>query len=303
MERFAPVSGPAAAIFGGLAVFLVIWWLGEMIARLPRARRSLDDGGPPPNVVDAVGLRVPVEWLMSSPLRPSLEETAAKLDSKLVYAGRPFGGVTGMEYISLLLVSSILGFVVFTALFSLASGSPIAGLAAGMLLGILPSFYFWVLADDRMQNRSEAVSREFPYFLDLVVMTQQAQATLPESLRLYAAAAPSGVMSEEIEQTLKDMNLGAGLIEALRRLEQRINAEEVVRVVRAMIQGEIEGSNRLELLREHARDLRFRRWENAERASEKLKAKIVMPAMLIVTSILLLVLAPAIVEMTAGGLF
>lgn len=303
MQQFSYIFGPAAAVIGGISVFLLIWWVGEVIARLPRAHRAAGDGGPLPNVVDRVGLRTPVEWLMNSSLRSSVAETAAKLDEKLVFAGRPFGGVTGLEYVCLLISASIIGFLVFALLFGLASGSVIAGLAAGSMLGVLPSLYFWVLADDRVQSRTEAISREFPYFLDLVVMTQQAQATLPESLRLYAAAAPGGVMSEEIEQTLKDVNLGAGLIEALRRLEQRIRAEEVIRVIRAMIQGEIEGSNRLELLREHARDLRFRRWEKAERTSEKLKAKIVMPAMLIVAAILLLVLAPAITEMTSGGLF
>jgi tight adherence protein C len=110
-------------------------------------------------------------------------------------------------------------------------------------------------------------------------------------------------MSEEIERTLKDVALGTGMIEALQRLERRMTAEEVIRVIRAVIQGEVEGSNRVELLREHARDLRFRRWEKADRASEKLKAKIVMPAMMIVVSILLLVLAPAIVEMMSSGMF
>lgn len=304
VEQYAASFGPAAAILAGLSAFAIVWWIGDQIERLPRVYRADGDGGPPPNIVDRAGLRVPVEWLLASArMRPLLEEAGASLDAKLIYAGRPFGGVTGLEYISLLVVSGLIGLVGLFLLFTLASGSLLTGLAAGIVLGLLAPAYLWVLADDRMESRTQAISREFPYFLNLVVMTQQAQATLVESFRLYAEAAPGGVMSEEIEQMLKDVNLGAGLIEALRRLEQRIRAEEVIRVIRAMIQGEIEGSNRLELLREHARDLRFRRWESAERASEKLKAKIVMPAMLIVASILLLVLAPAITEMTTGGFF
>ncbi|TBY70990.1 type II secretion system F family protein [Rhizobium leguminosarum bv. viciae] len=249
--------GLIAVVFAGITAALFVWWIGDMLGSIQVVRRSAGGDGPPPNIVDSIGMRTPVEFV----------------------------------------------FVVLGLLFGIASGSVIGGLVAGLILGLIPSIYFWVVADDKAQDRKERISREFPYFLDLVVMTQQAQATLPESLRLYAEAAPGTVMSEEIEQTLKDVALGTGMIEALQRLERRMTAEEVIRVIRAVIQGEVEGSNRVELLREHARDLRFRRWEKADRASEKLKAKIVMPAMMIVVSILLLVLAPAIVEMMSSGMF
>ncbi|WP_181708496.1 type II secretion system F family protein [Chthonobacter rhizosphaerae] len=296
----ALLLAPILAVVGGSAVALFVWWIEDFFAWVPAARRTAGGEGPPPNIVDSLGLRTPVEFVMAS-TGTALDDLAAKVDQKLVYAGRPFGGVTGREYVALLLVTSAIGAPILGVLFGLASGNLLFGVIGGLFFGLMPAIYFWVYADDRMQNRKERLSQEFPYFLDLVVMTQQAQATLPESLRLYAEAAPGTVMAEEIDQTLKDIALGTGVIEALQRLERRVVAEEVVRVIRAVIQGEIEGSNRLELLREHARDLRFRRWERAERASEVLKAKIVMPAMMIVVAILLLVLAPALVEMT--GMF
>lgn len=295
MPALAPV------VLAGVTAALLVWWIGDLLGSVRTVRRSAGGEGPPPNIVDKVGMRTPVEFLIER-FGPSLAGPGAGIDRKLVYAGRPFGGVSGVEYVALLVAIGVLGFVLFTVLFAMASGSLIGGLVAGCLFGAMPPIYLWVTADDRMQNRAEQLSREFPYFLDLVVMTQQAQATLPESLRLYAEAAPGTIMAEEVEQTLKDVALGTGLIESLQRLERRVKAEEVVRVIRALIQGELEGSNRLELLREHAKDLRFRRWEKADRASETLKAKIVMPAMLIVVSILLLVLAPAIVEMTSSGM-
>ncbi|TAX04438.1 type II secretion system F family protein (plasmid) [Rhizobium leguminosarum] len=293
---------PIAITFAGITAALFVWWIGDMLGSIQVVRRSAGGDGPPPNIVDSIGMRTPVEFVLTH-FEPLLADYGGQLEQKLIYGGRPFGGVTGREYIALLVVLSLFGFIVLGLLFGIASGSVIGGLVAGLILGLIPANYFWVVADDKAQDRKERISREFPYFLDLVVMTQQAQATLPESLRLYAEAAPGTVMSEEIEQTLKDVALGTGMIEALQRLERRMTAEEVIRVIRAVIQGEVEGSNRVELLREHARDLRFRRWEKADRASEKLKAKIVMPAMMIVVSILLLVLAPAIVEMMSSGMF
>ena len=294
--------GVMAAVLAGLTVALAVWWLGDLMGAVAVVRRSEGGDGPPPNIVDRLGLRTPVEFVIAKFGSP-LAGFGDQLEQKLIYAGRPFGGITGIEYAALLVVSSLLGFTVLGLLFGLATGSVLGGVAGGLIIGFLPAVYFWVVADDRMQNRRLQLSREFPYFLDLVVMTLQAQATLPESLKLYAEAARGTVMQEEVEQVMKAVALGPGLVEALRRLESRIPADEVLRVIRAMIQGETEGSNRLELLREHARDLRFRRWEKADRASEKLRAKIVMPAMLIVVSILLLVLAPAIVEMTTSGMF
>lgn len=292
----------APAVVAGITAALLALWIGDLLGSVKVSRRSANGETPPPNLVDKLGLRMPVELLLDR-FGDALAGTAADIDRKLVFAGRPFGGISGREYVALIVVSGALGFVVLAILFGIASRSPLGALAAGCFFGALPPVYLWLAADDRMQTRAEQLSREFPYFLDLLVMTQQAQATLPESLRLYAEAAPGTVMSEEVEQTLKDVALGTGLIEALQRLERRIKASEVVRVIRAMIQGELEGSNRLELLRDHAKDLRFQRWERADRSSETLKAKIVMPAMLIVTSILLLVLAPAIVEMTQSGMF
>lgn len=293
---------PISAVLAGLAVAFLAWWFADLAAKAAAVRRSFVGQPPPPNLVDSLGLRNPVEFVLAR-FNGLIAGPGRTIDQKLVYAGRPFGGITGEEYIALVAVMAVIGALLLGVLFGLALGNPIGGFLAGLILGLLPAVYFWVLVDDRVHNRRDRISREFPYFLDLVVMTQQAQATLPESLRLYAEAAPDTAMAEEIDQVLKDVGLGTGVIEALQRLERRLTAEEVVRVIRAVIQGEIEGSNRLELLREHARDLRFRRWEKAERASEQLRAKIVMPAMMIVVSILLLVLAPAVVEMTTSGMF
>ncbi|MBP2448371.1 hypothetical protein JOH51_005879 [Rhizobium leguminosarum] len=63
---------------------------------------------------------------------------------------------------------SLFGFILLGVLFGIASGSIIGGLVAGLI----PTIYFWVVADDKMQDRKERISREFPCFLDLVVMTR-----------------------------------------------------------------------------------------------------------------------------------
>ena len=90
----------------------------------------------------------------------------------------------------------------------------IAAVIVGLITGVL--LYFWTesvkneqvayafmrLQPDRKVTRGQAITPD---------MTQQAQATLPESLRLYAEAAPGTVMSEEIDQTLKDVALGTGM--------------------------------------------------------------------------------------------
>jgi len=57
------------------------------------------------------------------------------------------------------------------------------------------------------------------------------------------------------------------------------------------------------VLREQSANLRFRRTQVAERAAEELKVKLQGPAMLMMVSVLMLILGPAIVEMLGSGVF
>ncbi|MGO7867555.1 type II secretion system F family protein, partial [Rhizobium ruizarguesonis] len=74
--------------------------------------------------VDSIGMRTPVEFVLTH-FETLLADYVAQLEQKLIYGGRPFGGVTGREYIALLVVLSLVGFVVLGLLFGIATSPPI----------------------------------------------------------------------------------------------------------------------------------------------------------------------------------
>lgn len=242
------------------------------------------------------GLVTLVTYLFGSTLAPS----AVSYDRKLLLAGRPWGGISGAEYLATAIGLGTCAASALFLMFAAAAHSILVGIGAAFVGIVIATTLTITLVDGRVADRQATISREFPYFLDLLIMTQRAQATLRDSLELYASAAPGTAMAQEIESTLKDISMGTGVISAMERLSDRVPSPEVVRTLQAIVQGEREGSNRLMLLSEHATDIRFRRWEAAESAGEKLKTKVSMPTMLIVVSVLFLVLAPAFVGMISG---
>ena len=232
--------------------------------------------------------------------RLPVEASVSTLDRKLVLAGSP-GGINGYEYLSMIEFVTLAAFVFLLLFLGAASGlSLVLVIFSAFVAGIILFIGFeWL--NGKVSSRRKYISRQFPYFLDLSVMTMDAGSTFLESVDIYTRDNIDNALSEELNMMSSEINMGKTLDDALVNFEHRISAEEVQNCLRAIRQGQKMGTPLTKVLRDEAENLRFKRSQLAERAAEEMKVKLQGPAMLLMISVLLLVLGPALVEMLESG--
>jgi pilus assembly protein TadC len=235
---------------------------------------------------------------------PSLTE---KLDRQLTFAGRPYGGVNGQQYLAAAIILSVLiGGVVglFFALNALINGQPMmATLVRWWVFGAGFILIFLVMDPGSAAKRNSAeIEREFPFFLDLAVLVVQAGGTPRKALTKYVEAAPGTPLSREIAITAKDAD-ATSFEDALYRMIDRVEATSVKSILKNLAQGERSSGEAEAFYTDQAEELRYLREEMASRAAERLRTNIVMPVFLMLMSIIIASLAPTIVSIRSQGFF
>ena len=213
------------------------------------------------------------------------------------------GEMSAAEFIAIIQIISFACFLLFFILFTLIAGfAPLLWFFA-VLIAVLFYWLGYVWLDSEVDDRRVALSRQFPYFLDLAVMTMESGSSFMETLEFYVRDNPEQVLAEEMQMVIGEMRMGKTISESLVSLKNRIASEDVKNTVNALLQGQSLGTPLGQVLRNQADAMRFRRSQMAERIAEELKVKLQGPAMLMVISVLILILAPAFLETTQGGLF
>lgn len=232
---------------------------------------------------------------------------AARIDQDLMFAGRPYGGVSGKHYLAAAMILGVLigaGIGAFFALNALATGgNPVdRGLrwwffGAGIVLA-----YLIIDVSSAAKKNSDAIEREFPFFLDLAVLVVQAGGTPRKALSKYVEAAPGTPLSREIAITAKDAD-ATSFDAALHRMIDRVQPSSVKTILKNLAQGERSSGEAEAFYSDQADELRYLREEMANRAAERLKTNIVMPVFIMLMSIIVAALAPTIVSIRGQGFF
>ena len=230
-----------------------------------------------------------------------LDTFASSIDRKLVLAGSPGKGLSGYEYISIVELIGAVIFLFFLFAFSLISNISVTVFILILFISLTVTWIGFGWLSNQVTIRRKTISRLFPYFLDLSVMTMEAGTSFLETVDIYIRDNPANALTEELTMMSSEVSMGTTFDEALINFEHRISAEEVQNTLRAIRQGQKMGTPLANVLRDQAEAVRFKRTQNAERTAEEMKVKLQGPAMLLMVSVLLLILGPAVVEMTQGG--
>jgi len=214
-----------------------------------------------------------------------------------------FGGRYGDTYaLERLLVMKFLlggaGFVASIFLFSSVSGLQRVFLTA-LLTGsgfIVPD----VLVARRGRKRQEEIELAMPDTLDQVTMALEAglgfEAALSRTARVGA-----GPLAEELNRTLREIQLGIPREQALRKLAERTDVPDLDSLVLAVVQSERYGLGIGQVLRVQSEELRERRRQRAEEQALKIPVKIIFPLVFcIFPTVFIVLLAPAIISGLGG---
>jgi tight adherence protein C len=230
--------------------------------------------------------RFPPDWLEKTHKR--LQETGVGylMTAEQFYAVRVFSAA----------VSLLMGSIVLSAIDSL-------GLFSVLLL-VVGGFYFplvW-LGDVRARRKKE-VLRGLPVYLDFITMAVEAGLNLNGALNQAMDKGPPGPLRNELFMVVRDLRAGVPRADALRRMEKRLEMEEITSFVGTVIQAEKMGARLGSALRVQALQRRTERFQRAEKLAMEAPVKLILPLIVFIFPVTFIVLAfPIVMKFMMEGM-
>jgi tight adherence protein C len=233
------------------------------------------------------------EWLSRWALRVNPRSSTDIVRQRLMAAGlglriTPTGFLAFKGFLALggIFLGSLMG-----------SGKGFGGVLMGAMfigaIGFLGPDYALTL---KSRARKEKVKAELPDALDLLAVSVEAGLGFDASLAKINEHM-EGPLAEEFGLTLSEMRIGEGRQEALKRLAERVDAQELSAFTRAIIQADQLGTSLGRILRVQAADARLRRQAAAEEKAMKAPIKMLFPTVLFIfPAMFLVILGPAILN-------
>ncbi|MFI5360653.1 MAG: type II secretion system F family protein [Elusimicrobiota bacterium] len=193
--------------------------------------------------------------------------------------------------------------------FAVAFGA-IAFLATGEIVTVLFGVVGFFLPDSmfnaRVRARQAGIMRNFPTMVDLMALTIEAgldyMAAIERILKNVRPAQRTE-LENELQKMINEVQLGYSRRDALKRLAMRTGLSEIRSFVGLIIQSDELGTSLVELLRNYAADMRFRRLNKAEKLAAQAATKMLIPLFIFIfPTVFIMMLAPMMKSLMAGGL-
>jgi tight adherence protein C len=217
-----------------------------------------------------------------------------KLEELHMMMGRPLKP-TPLEMLRLKEVLAAGGFVFFY----LGTGSLFLGLF-GLVGFIIPESMFM----GTVRKRQAEIMKSFPSFVDLTALTIEAGLDYMTAIeRIIKNSKVKSELELELGKMIGEVQLGYTRKDALKRFAMRTGIQEIRSFVGLIIQSDELGTSLVELLRNYAADMRFRRLNAAEKLAAQAATKMLIPLFIFIfPTVFILMLAPMMKQLMAGGL-
>jgi tight adherence protein C len=177
--------------------------------------------------------------------------------------------------------------------------NPLMGLMIAAMLGVLGLYIPYMWLRRRVEDRQRRLRRSLPDALDLMAIAVSAGLSL-DSAMLEVVERWESELSQELQQVLTEMQLGASRRQALLNLVERTRLDELRLLVAALLQAEELGANVSQTLSVQAEQLRISRRQLAEEKARKAPIKMIVPLVgFIFPAMFVVLLAPAVLQFMA----
>ncbi|SHM42572.1 tight adherence protein C [Caldanaerovirga acetigignens] len=301
MERIFLPAG-----ISGLAFIAMYITLKFILERRVREKKRLEEiVGTSPVPIREVELSVPIFRRVFKPILKNTARFAVRLlplfdeevlTKKLVEAGRPYN-LSPREFVALkFLLSGFLGVAIYLGL-EITAFPVIQHLALSALGGLGG----WLLPDaflnSLIKKRKENVEKELPEVLDLITVCIEAglgfDGAMTKVVEKY-----SGILSEEMSQVLSEVRMGKPRREALRKMAERLDVDDLSSFVSSVIMAEQLGISMGNVMRVQSREVRNKRRQRIQEAVMKAPIKMLIPiAVFIFPSLFIILLGPAVIQL------
>jgi tight adherence protein C len=267
----------------GVAVFLTFSSVRTLTGEVPIEDREYMDPLPPMlrRAWPAIGFieyhltcRFPPDWLEATHKR--LQETGVGylMSAEQFYAVRVFGAIFAL-FIGSVLLSAVDSFDVMSAIMLLLAGY----------------FFPLIWLRDVRARRQKDVLRALPVYLDFITMAVEAGLNLNGALNQAMDKGPPGPLRNEFYMVVRDLRAGVPRADALRRMEKRLDMDEITSFVGTVIQAEKMGARLGTALRVQALQRRTERFQRAEKLAMEAPVKLILPLIVFIFPVTFIVLA------------
>lgn len=278
-----------AILFVGLSVMLLTYLGQKSVPEVEQDDRTYMDPLPPTLKLIwplVLGVSLLVEMFYAN-------ATLDRVDKKLQRTGVSYM-LNAEQFIALRYVAAI----IFTLLMLVVvlSLRPEKGEVLLVLLATAGGFFFpLVWLEDSRKRREQAVIRSLPVFLDFTTMSVEAGLNLSGALQQAMQKGPDGPLRNEFSIVMRDLRAGVTRAEALKRMAERLDVDDITRFVNAMVQAEKMGSSMAATLRIQSEQRRTERFQRAEKKAMEAPVKLIFPLIVFIFPVTFIVLGFPIV--------
>ena len=267
-----------------LAVGVGVFALLKLIIRT-RPKDSEEWRDPPPLIYK---LFKPIIRLFSADVRRLLSEKGyTRLQHRLSAAGMNYA-IMAEEFATLKIICALVAALTAGYLYYTVSDIGAEVQLFLLVLGPLGYFYPDIWLRDKMTIRRRRVAKEFPFLLDLLVLSMRAGLNYSTSLGQAISSLPEGPVKDEFGKLLREIRAGKVRRDALLDLAAWMDINSIHNFVAAINQAEETGGEIVDVLSIQAEQRRAERFNEAEAAANKAPVKMLLPMMMFLFPIVFL---------------
>lgn len=172
------------------------------------------------------------------------------------------------------------------------SSALIAWAVLGMLeintlyIVLLVLFVGYLLPELNLYERKKKIAKEIvralPVYLDFFTMSVEAGLNLNGAIIQAVQKGPDGYLKQELQSVLRDIKAGSGQIEALQKMDERLQIKDITSLVAALSHANKTGAMIGETLRILADQKRTERFLRAEKLAMQAPVKLVGPLVMFI---------------------
>jgi tight adherence protein C len=195
---------------------------------------------------------------------------------KLQEAGLQYS-ITPAEFFATRIVCVVLALVLGIVLLVVVRPFEPNVLYATVGLLMLAWFYPAIWLRDVSARRKQAIEKDFPFFLDVVVLTMKAGLAFPAAIEQSTSRLPEGPIRHEFYRLIREVRTGSSRTDALQSLAKRVRLASISNFVAVVAQADESGGSLTKALQEQARQRRRERFQRAEKLANQAPVKLLFP--------------------------
>jgi len=222
----------------------------------------------------------------------------APLEDKLVVAGNPLGLHAG-SFIVLQLFC--IGVAVILHLFIRSSLNPNTKFWTSFFVISFCLLVPYLLLSRRARLRQKEIEKSLPDFLDRLDIAINTGLSFNTGVEKVLRYMNEGALKVEFSRALREIEYGKSFEEALTGIAHRVKLPDVTFFVNTVNHAHRMGVDVSEVIREQAKDIRFRHRQKSEEAAAKASTKLIFPLVICVLPILfILLIGPLVIRIMAN---